>query len=75
MASNTQAPRVHIEDETEIVEVQRKRRVFFFLETTWWETVSREHIGSDLHILTDRQIRAVYINGELRELLTPKKPE
>lgn len=36
---------------------------FLFFKTEWWETVSTNHIGNDIHIKTDREIRQIYLNG------------
>lgn len=37
---------------------------FWIFKTTWWELVSSKHVGNDLHIRTERDIRQVYLNGK-----------
>ena len=51
---------------TESIEERRVKRVrrFLFFTTHWWEMVSVEHLHNDIHIETDRPIRAVWINGK-----------
>jgi len=44
--------------------VKRSRRTWFFFKVEWWEVVSTKHIGNDIYITTDREIRDVYINGK-----------
>lgn len=43
---------------------KREGRFLLFFKTTWWELVSSEHIGNDIHVETDREIRQVFINGK-----------
>ncbi len=42
----------------------RKEGRFLFFKTIWWEVVSSKHIGNDIHIESDREIRQVYLNGK-----------
>lgn len=51
-------------EEVEKTFVQRRGRFLLFFETTWWEEVKTEHVGNDIQIKTDREIRQVYLNGE-----------
>lgn len=41
--------------------IKREGR-FLFFKTEWWEEVKTEHIGNDIHIITTREIRQVYLN-------------
>jgi hypothetical protein len=43
---------------------KREGRFFLFFKTVWWEEVAIDHIGSDIYIKTDREIRQVYLNGK-----------
>ena len=52
-------------EEVEKMQQKRTGRAFIFFKTEWWETVSTRHIGNDIYIKTNRDIRAVYLNGEL----------
>ena len=63
----------HIEDAEERARdrVKRTRRFLLFFKTEWWETVSERHSGNDIHILTTRPIRNVYINGKLFDTGAP----
>lgn len=49
--------------EEEATQIKRTKKYFWFFNVEWWETVSVENIGHDIHIKTDRPIRAVYLNG------------
>ena len=51
-------------EEVKKTEVKKRKRVFFGLfSVEHWEVVSTEHIGNDIHIKTNREIRGVYLNG------------
>jgi hypothetical protein len=43
---------------------RREGRFLGIFKTTWWEEVASEHIGNDIHIETDREIRQIYLNGK-----------
>lgn len=47
-----------------ITEVKRTRPFLFVFNIEWWEAVLTEHIGNDIHIKSDNQIRNIYLNGE-----------
>ena len=55
----------------EYLVTRRERRAFFGL-IRWWEEVFTERIGSDIHVVTDRPIQTVYVNGEPWEKLIKK---
>lgn len=54
---------VHLCEEVKDTLIKKQSR-FLFFKITWWETVSTEHIGNDIHIATNRPIRAIYLNGK-----------
>jgi hypothetical protein len=45
--------------------IKKTGTFFLFFKMEWWEKISEEHIGNDIHIRTTRPIRDVYLNGEL----------
>jgi len=49
----------------EVTEKLRTRKVLGFFTVNSWVTVSERSVGNDIHIETDREIRHVYLNGEL----------
>ena len=51
-------------EEIERAYKKREGRFLLFFKTTWWEVVSQKHIGNDIHIETDKEIRNVYLNGK-----------
>jgi hypothetical protein len=63
--AQTQTILVKGAEEKEVTKERRTGRFLFFFETEWWETISERHIGNDIHIATDKEIRNVYLNGEL----------
>lgn len=38
---------------------------FLCFKTEAWEVAKTDHIGNDLHIKTDREIRDIYLNGKI----------
>lgn len=51
-------------EEREATYVKKTGRFLVFFKTEWFEKVSDRHIGNDIQILTDREIRQVYLNGK-----------
>lgn len=49
---------------------KRERPFLIFFKTTWWEKVSERSLGNDIYITTNREIRNVYLNGELLQAKT-----
>lgn len=60
-------------EENEATYEKRKGKFLLFFDTEWWEKVSQRHIGNDIHIKTDREIRDVYLNGKKVNQLSPKQ--
>jgi hypothetical protein len=42
-----------------------KKGYFMFFPVSKWVKVSEKHVGDDIYIETDKEIRNVYLNGEL----------
>ena len=51
-------------EEVEETLVKKKTR-FLFWQVTSWEVVSRESIGNDVFIETDKPVRNIYLNRKL----------
>jgi hypothetical protein len=51
-------------EETEKTEIQRTRKFLGIFTVKSWEEVSSRTLWNDIHIKTDRPIRAVYLNNE-----------
>jgi hypothetical protein len=65
MAEIQTATMVAREEEHLETKVLRKGKYLIFFDTEWWETVSSDHVGNDIHINTQHPIRDVYLNGKL----------
>jgi hypothetical protein len=63
-ATNNPTTNVVIAEEREHDQVKRKGRFLLFFPTEWWETISERHIGNDLHIQTQNEIRRIFFNGK-----------
>ena len=55
--------------EAEETQIKRTRRILFVFPVSYWTTISRNHIGDDVYIKTNKQIRNVYLNGKLLRLV------
>lgn len=42
-----------------------RKTVFLIFPVTWWEKISTEHIGNDIMIETEHEIRQIILNGEV----------
>ena len=50
----------------ETIEKQQEKRTgrfLLFFKTEWWETVKTTSTGNDIHIMTDKYIDHIYLNG------------
>jgi hypothetical protein len=49
----------------EVLNTLIKKEVgWWIFKVSYYETALTEHIGNDLHITADREIREVYLNGK-----------
>lgn len=55
--------------EVEETQIKRTRRILFVFPVSYWFTVGSNHIGDDVYIKTNKQIRNVYLNGKLLRLV------
>jgi len=55
---------VHGTEEREGTYEKRTGRFLLIFPTEWWEQVSERHIGNDIYIITNREIRTIYLNGK-----------
>lgn len=69
MTKNPSGTHVNGQEEHEDTFIKKHGR-FLIFPTTWFERVNTEHLGNDIFINTDREIRNIYLNGE--KLLLPK---
>ena len=62
----SQTTKTSVTGSTETEETYMKRvSSWWIFKTEWWEKVSEKHVGNDIFIVTDREIRDVYLNGKL----------
>lgn len=52
-------------EEEQVTQKLRTRKVFGLFDVRWWENVSVESLGNDIHIQTQKEIRHIYVNGKL----------
>jgi hypothetical protein len=43
----------------------KEEKRFLLFPVKYWQLINTEHIGNDIHIETDKNIRNVYLNGKL----------
>jgi hypothetical protein len=43
---------------------QKKEKSWFIFKVPYYELVNTEHLGTDIHIESDKEIREVYLNGK-----------
>lgn len=51
-------------EEREVTYEKRTRSFFLFFKIIFWEKVNEKHIGNDIFIQTEREIKNVYLNGK-----------
>ena len=61
--NTTKQTDVGLYKEIKETQVKRTKKAFIFFNVEWWETVSTNELGNDIHIETENKIRNVYLNG------------